>query len=266
MLPFHFGSPARQLFGLYHPAGGARPRAAGVLVCPPLGQEAVRTQRMFRVLADRLARAGWHVMRFDYFGTGDSAGDDEAGDLLGWRMDVATAHEELAKRSGCTTIVWVGARLGGTLAALASQDVTPPPRHLLLWEPVVSGPDYLQDLARRHVQALAQSYSIAPAELLVGPHVGEALGFGLGPALRQQLGATDLRQATPPSTSRMTVLAPPGNAELGAYLDQLRHAGHGAELVSFEHDFDWASEEALNTALVPSEALQLLTERIEACA
>lgn len=266
MLPFRFGPPTRQLFGLYHPAGGTSARETGVLICNPMGQEAVRTQRMFRVLGERLARAGRAVLRFDYFGTGDSDGDDDAGDLLGWRKDVAAAHQELIGRSGCRRTLWLGARLGGTLALLASGDVPAPPAHLLLWEPIASGPRYLEQLAGRHVQALEETYSIAPPALLRGPHEGEALGFALSAAMRQQLAAVDAAQAgdAVPAGSRVTIIAPTGNADAASWADNLNRNGHPAALVDFSHSFDWTSEEALNTSLVPNDALRVLNAQIEA--
>ena len=63
----------RQLAALYHPPTSAD-RGRAVLILNPLGQEAVRAHRLLRVLADRLARLGVHVLRFDFHGCGDSAG------------------------------------------------------------------------------------------------------------------------------------------------------------------------------------------------
>ena len=74
MTPIQFGPADRRLFGLLQPAQGNATRT-GVVLCNPMGQEAVRVHRMYRVLADRLNRAGLHVLRFDWFGSGDSAGD-----------------------------------------------------------------------------------------------------------------------------------------------------------------------------------------------
>lgn len=265
MLPFRFGPPLRQMFGLHHPpaVASAGSRTA-VLICNPLGQEAVRTHRMFRVLADRLARAGLHVLRFDYYGTGDSAGPDDAGDIVGWRKDVAAAHEEVTRRSGCSRTIWFGARLGATLAALAANDVPKAPEQLLLWEPVVSGRRYLDHLKVMHLKALHESYSIAPAAILQGEHEHEALGFGIGPALRQQLSAIDLTQPGAAAAGTYTVIAPPGNAEATAFATALRNEGRSTKSIDFEHNFDWTSEEALNTSLVPADALQLVSSLIEA--
>ena len=98
MTPMLFGPASRQLFGLYH--APERESKLAVLICMPLGQEAVRAHRLFRVLSDRLARAGVAVLRFDYHGSGDSPGEDTDGELEGWRRDICTAHEELRRRTG----------------------------------------------------------------------------------------------------------------------------------------------------------------------
>src|ERR1700755_53515 len=51
-LPFFFGADDG-LFGMYH-APASPPRRA-VLMCPPLGQELIRTHRLYRQLAQALA-------------------------------------------------------------------------------------------------------------------------------------------------------------------------------------------------------------------
>jgi uncharacterized protein len=100
VIPLRFGSPQRELFGMLHrPERGTT--GTGVLVCNPFGQEAVRSHRLFRVMAERLARSGRSVMRFDYFGTGDSAGDEDDADLDAWQHDILRAHAELVERWHC---------------------------------------------------------------------------------------------------------------------------------------------------------------------
>jgi predicted alpha/beta hydrolase len=120
--PFFFGSAAEPLFGAYHPAAGRPVQSTGVVVCNPFGVEAIYAHRMYRVLAERLARAGFHTLRFDYFGTGDSAGDSGEGSLARWSQDLLAASEELKDTAGLSRVAWVGLRLGGTLAALRSEE------------------------------------------------------------------------------------------------------------------------------------------------
>ena len=58
----------------WHPAEGAVLRRVAIL-CPSIGSERSRGERMFRVLADRLAARGVSTLRLDYPGTANSTGD-----------------------------------------------------------------------------------------------------------------------------------------------------------------------------------------------
>ena len=62
-------------FGWHHPARSAA-RDMGLVLCRPFGYEAICTYRSYTVLAEMLANDGFDVIRFDYQGTGDSAGSD----------------------------------------------------------------------------------------------------------------------------------------------------------------------------------------------
>ncbi len=261
MTPFRFGPPQRQLFGIHHPASPGHARRTAALLCNPFGQEAVRTHRMFRVLADRLARAGVHVLRFDYHGTGDSSGDDTDGHLEAWRNDVLLAHQELHRRSMGAAITWVGARLGATIAALAARQSPDLPDHLILWEPLADGPAYLGAMAEHHRHALVQSFGVVPSVHQHTP-TREAMGFELSDLLLEEF-----RHLTPASLAgiqarRATLIAPPHDHGTAVFADALRAQGTPVTTVNFHHGFDWASEEALNTALVPHEAVTLLAEHI----
>jgi hypothetical protein len=220
---------------------------------------------MYRVLADRLARAGIGVLRFDYFATGDSPGDDVEGELDGWTGDLAEAHEELLRRSRAGRTVWVGARLGATLAAMATHHVTRPPDNVVLWEPVVDGPAYLGEMVARHVQALEGSYHASnppwPDVLasIVPRLEREGMGFELGESLRAQLGTLTPESVPAPKGSRCTMIEPVESPDSSEIVRRWKGGGVVVDEVVFAHEFDWMAPEALNTALVPNDAVQLLT-------
>lgn len=200
MRPQFFGSAARQLFGVHHEPAGERTRDRGVLVCYPGPQEYMRTHWALRKLAASLAREGFHVLRFDYYATGDSAGDSREGSLAAWVDDVKTAAEELRDLAGVRRLSAVGLRLGATLAAraaasgLALED-------LVMWEPVVSGARYLAEL---HAVQEARH-----ADLVWDPVVGadELLGLPLPKALRAETLAIDLAGGPPPPAGRLVLAA-----------------------------------------------------------
>src|SRR5947207_597585 len=116
--PIQFGDLASPLFGWYHPPAGQR-RTGGIVICNPLGDDLCRAHRPLRHLAERLAAGGFPVLRFDYRGTGDSAGDErEPARVAGWLGDIARAVEELRARAGVSRVSLVGLRAGATLAAV----------------------------------------------------------------------------------------------------------------------------------------------------
>jgi alpha/beta superfamily hydrolase len=136
MTPFYFGSADRRLFGVYDPAhkiGGAT-RAA--VVCYPSGDEQIHAYRTLRQLAARMSQAGIHVLRFDYYGTGDSSGETGEGDIASWCDDIKTAIAELKDMTGATRVSLVGLRLGANLAARVAAKRPAEIDNLVLWEPL----------------------------------------------------------------------------------------------------------------------------------
>lgn len=132
MNPFFFGPPHRRLFGIISsPSEG--PTSTGAVLCPPLGQEAIRAHRSLRLLSDQLARAGCATLRFDYFGTGDSLGDPSECRPVEWLDDIRLAVQELRERSEAPRIALVGLRMGGYLAAAAEARAV---AQLVLWDPL----------------------------------------------------------------------------------------------------------------------------------
>ena len=114
--PVWFGESDHALFGWFEvpSIGTAR---AGVVICPPLAMEGTSSQPALRILSNRLSAAGFAVLRFDYAGTGDSAGEDgEPARVAAWLASVRTAIGFLTE-AGCVRIAAVGLRLGATLAA-----------------------------------------------------------------------------------------------------------------------------------------------------
>lgn len=142
MNPFFFGDSDRQLFGVYHPA--RRPSQRGVVICAPWAREYLLSHPTLKMLAHKLADSGSHVLRFDYYATGDSAGDGREGHRDQWLEDISVAIDELQAIAGVTEIALVGMRYGATLAAMtagARRDLS----HLVLWDPIVDGHGFLAE-------------------------------------------------------------------------------------------------------------------------
>ncbi len=262
MTPFRFGPTGRQLYGVLHAAGHSRRSDAALLICNAFGQEAVRFHRMQRVLADRLSTRGLAVLRFDYFGTGESDGFDEDTSLPGWCDDLLLAHRELCRRSRANRIFWLGVRLGGTAAMLSSVRADPRPERLVLWDPIIDGHEYLRQLAAAQEDMRAshvgQRASVAPA-----PIAGEALGFGFGAALREQLAGLDATKLSTVCAARATLVCNSRQPELPAIASRWDASGTPCRVIASDQVFDWFSEEAMNTSLVPTRIVDVLADTME---
>lgn len=194
---FFFGPADRQLFGYYHAPRGAGARAA--VICPSWGPEYQYAHRALRVTAKRLAERGFHVLRFDYSGVGDSWGDSTVGDIAQWRQDIALAIAELKAMSGQARVDLIGLRLGALLAvatAAGRSDVG----SILLWEPVTDGAHWVGDLNRSRPASIPRSVgtiefaqrlvsaTLAREFLEIGPHLYEDPGIDNVLVLRTQDG------------------------------------------------------------------------------
>lgn len=256
MTPIRFGPPASQLYGCLHRPALHTAEGKAVLLCNPFGQEAVRLHKLYRVLAERLSRQGHAVLRFDYLGTGDSDGDDETPGLEQWIRDLLLAHRELLSRTGRRPVLWIGARLGAWLAARASSELDEPLDGLALWAPILDGHLYLNDLACAHTKAQYNLLlpAVAPSETLGK----EALGFAVSDSFKhsvRKIVAADYLQTQAKS---IWIIANPSTPQGTQSGQSLRTALPDAEYLPLDLSFDWTSEEALNAALVPSEAVHLL--------
>jgi amino acid adenylation domain-containing protein len=146
---FYFGPAEHGLFGtLQMPAAGGSPRG-GVVVCAPLGHEYLFTHRCLRHLSQLLAGQGQAVMRFDYWGTGDSLGEAEEVTLPSCQQSAHTALVETGQRLPGLGLAVIGLRLGAPVAAQAAARI-PGVDRIILWDPVTSGDAYLGELRAVH--------------------------------------------------------------------------------------------------------------------
>lgn len=269
VLPLVFGPPTRRLFGIYHhPQNDAPPARPAVVLCNAFGQEAIRASRFQRALSERLSRAGHPVLRFDYFGTGDSMGDDVDGDLEGWAQDVHTAHGEICRLANTSRVVWIGMRLGATVAQLSARMAPANLTKLILWDPILDGSRYLASLRERHVTSLENVYILPlrpPARKRAEDpacYRDEAIGFAISPQLRSQLENLDLRKQGWPSTPPdIVVVMDPDSADGQDTTALGTNNSRPVTTLQVKHGTNWTTDTAANTSLVPTAALMMLAQK-----
>lgn len=254
MRPFHFGSSQKTLFGIHHPPQTAA-RSVGVVLCNPMGMEAVRGHRAYRQLANLLNKARFHVLRFDYFGTGDSGGAADETSPSQWIEDIGTAADELKDITGVARISLVGLRLGATLAWMAGKNRTDLDG-LVLWDPVVSGAAYLEELRAMHLDYMNQELgsNFTPPEPSAS---NEALGFPLGSTLAASLAAIDLADAAACSARNVSLIVSKPGDESRRLRERLASLGVSLAYQEIVSE-GWNSDEAMNAALVPHGLLQAI--------
>jgi alpha/beta superfamily hydrolase len=251
MIPVRFGGDSREVVGFYHPPAQAA-AAPAVLICNPFGQEALRSYRMLRLLADRLAAAGCAVLRFDYYGTGDSPGDDESASLVGWAGDIGSAHRELAARSGKSSIAWVGLRLGASLCAMAAQAGRAQLKQVVMWDPVIVGSAYLESLAL-HPHAHAGSSAAGAIE---------TMGFTLPDRFRQELRGLNVATLELPGTIQATIILGAENDSTRQWRQSRAGSAANTEWIVSGAAAEWNSDKAMNTVTIPAELLRLVQAKV----
>ena len=193
MIPVAFDGCA----GFLHPGHSDE----GVVVCGALGHETSGTHRGLLELATGLSEAGYHVLRFDYFGTGDSQGTgDEPGRLERLVRSVDRAVAFLRADRALRSVTLLGFRLGGTLACLAARRSAAIERIVLL-DPVVSGRHFV-----REARLLASAWNAANGHVPAPNADLVVVSERYDPDFVASLSSLDTSRIAPPS-SRMLILA-----------------------------------------------------------
>ncbi len=197
----------------------------------------MRTHYALRLLAVQLADAGFHVLRFDYHGTGDSAGEVGANQFDVWVNDVSLALRELSDISGATSLTIVGLRMGAVLATVALKTLVGEEilvNRLVYWDPVVKGRHYIDSLTMLNEQMI----SIRPVTPLPSD---ELLGTSYPPRLRDAIVGIDLAASAPQTRARQaSLVVSDDQPEFHQLLDSLRSQWPDADFhVEIDESVRW---------------------------
>lgn len=250
MRPFYFGSSLKPLFGIDDAPQGTAATKGAVLLCYPFGAEYMRSHRAMRELARRLAELGFHVLRFDYFGCGDSSGLASEATLDEWVDNACAALDELREASGIALPSILGLRLGAAVAALALGRGAKADG-LVLWDPIVSGRAYLDELEQRHSALIAQRPH--PPDYREQSPPAEALGAPLTPTLRRELETLDLRTVSRCAARRALITASEQGEELSSLRAALSRLDIETEATRVAAAAVWVKQDDLDRTLVPRE-------------
>lgn len=196
------------------------------MLCNPFGEEALRVHRPFKKLAEACADTGFHVLRFDYLGAGDSHGDDVDVTIESMSQSLLWADEEIRELSNCRDVIWITLGLG-FWAAMRALPTVMGARKILAWDPVLCGEAYLASTSEQGADAV---------EGFLGFPVSQKLKHELREGYQHPVEATDI-------------------TSIGAY--ELPEARKHIPVKDI-----WNADYALNAYFVPTETIRLIVEEV----
>lgn len=184
--PLWLGEDSRRLYAALHLPARPSP-LPGVLFVPPLLHEQPRSRRFMTEVASGLAAVGLPCLRFDFFGTGDSAGGGHECDFGSMQRDLDTAVAALRRHGEVDRVVLLGWR-GGALPLHAWLRNGGFADLLVLWEPIVDGQRWLAELQGADVAERRQRPRPRPGvPRLTDFDDGQLMGFAASPRFRREL-------------------------------------------------------------------------------
>jgi exosortase A-associated hydrolase 2 len=250
MTPFYLPAASGQRFCLFHQPEVKVVRRGAVVYVHPFAEEMNKSRRMASMQARMLAAAGYAVLQIDLLGCGDSSGDFGDAAWASWVDDVELACDWLLRRSEGEFWLW-GLRSGCLLACEAAGRLSDK-TNFLLWQPVISGKQFLQQFMRLKLAG----------EILGGE------GKGLMDRLREQLahggsveiagyelsselaGGLEQAELSPPAQSgriewiELTARPDGGLSPLaGARIEKWQAAGHQARGIQVHGSAFWQTTE-----------------------
>jgi len=258
MLPVFFGDPAESLYGVYHPPDRPTAKPAGVVLCQPAFHESVNSHRAMRALAEQFGRAGVHTLRFDYRGTGDSAGESGDWDVERCTADIGTAMDEIKASRGLTSVGLVGLRLGASLAARTAARRGGVP-FVVLWEPIVEGGSYLQELRDLQKRWVDFEVELRPGARKLATE-REVLGHPLSENLAASLSSVDLRTGPGRVADRILIVDEGACSHIDELEQSLAKAGPRVERRRVEGGRIWNRETDGDQARVPRAVLEEIVD------
>ncbi|TDW74236.1 alpha/beta hydrolase family protein [Curtobacterium sp. PhB25] len=200
------GSPAVRAAVQLPPAA-----RAGVVICPPLGQEGVIAYRTLRLLADRLEARGIASVRYDPSGRGDGAPDTDPD------AQVRSARHAAAvlRTSGVQHVAFVGLASAALVAAAAAEDTDA----LLVWDAPASGRGWLRRQRALATITIGSERIVDGVESLIGievePDEATALSaLAFAPRTGPTVALVRPETRAPKALGPVETVEVPGSAEL----------------------------------------------------
>lgn len=208
---FFLNRDQKRLFGILHEPDASARQNLAVVFCAALFEEKLWSHRVLVNFARFLAARGVSVLRFDYFGDGESEGRFEEASVATRVADIADAVEFCRQQTRVDRVYVLGLCYGATLALCAAlrEDAA---AGVVAWAPVMDGERYAGDLLRAHLsgQMVLHRKVLHDREALVQQIMANQTvnieGYELGRALYSEMIDVDLMALLRGSNKRVLVL------------------------------------------------------------
>jgi exosortase A-associated hydrolase 2 len=178
------------------------------------------------------------VLQIDLLGCGDSSGDFADANWQQWIQDVVDAAAWLKAKVGHEPTFW-GLRAGCLLVSEALQ-IMQSPRDVVLWQPVISGKQFLQQFLRLKVASQAEGENDRQRtgvqglrEQLTSGVPVEVAGYTLSPSLALGMERSELRAPQKPTRVAWLEVTGASDGELApaarAQIEAWRKQGHSVK-------------------------------------
>ena len=256
-----------RLFCLLHRPDSKAAIKGAVLYVHPFAEEMNKSRRMAALQAKAMASAGYVVLQVDLLGCGDSTGDFADATWESWIGNLVEAGAWLQAQTGAQ-LCWWGLRAGCLLAAEAACRIGQPCR-LLLWQPVMSGKQYLQQFLRLKIAGELLDGGAKGAmnrlkeQLAEGVSV-EIAGYALSSSLALGLEGAELLVPDAVRRTDLLEVSSAGTGELSpvvsARLEKWRDAGRDVRGVSVAGPAFWQTTEIEECPELIDASLRFLAE------
>lgn len=217
----------KNLFGVIHYPEKKSPK--GVLICHPLFEEKLHVHRVLVDFSRLLSSAGFNLMRFDYYGEGDSDGEFEEATVETRLSDIDSALDIFRSKTSVEKIALLGVRFGATLASLYAEGQKGI-NGLILWAPIFKGDDYLHQLLRMnltHQVVVYKKVVYTREDLIKGLNQGKNInveGYEITKKLYQQVSEINLLSSDKSFEGNTLLLqSAPDNSGIESDLDKLKN-------------------------------------------
>lgn len=261
---------SQKLFGFYYPAvQQATPQTVsqpsshqlGVMLLYPIQQEYMRCHWGIKHLAKRLAKQGFPVFKFDYYGSGDSFGESQDFNLQQCLADIQAAEQTFRQQCDIQQIAIIGMRLGATLAAQYARQHEI--QQLYLWEPVINGQRHWQELKQLQKELLSrirENSSIFSANpnrhaMHPGKQQEELLGYRVSQQLIDELQELDLMEILQPSEQRTLLVTSQDTREMRDLKEHLINSNPQFSYQLADDPINWVDLEQYLNSIIPHHSM-----------